>query len=376
MKKPEENNPFKILVVEDDEEQLYVIRKILTDEGFSVHGVIKGYDAINYIMEFPNALMLLDYALPDINGLQVIESLLQLHNQVDFITMTAYGNEHVAVEMMKLGARDYLVKDHNFLKFLPRVVENTVNEILTERRLKEYQEAYREAQERYYDLFENSQDAVYFTSIEGEILAFNQSMVKLFAYNEEELRNLNSRKLYKNPEDRKIFHELIMKQGWVKNFETELLDKNGDTLHVNLTTTLRKSKTGKVVGYNGIIHDLTDRKIAEQKLSESEKRYRNLFEHIPIGVYRTTPEGTILDANPALLSILGCPDVNALINHKGSDFYLEPHERRKWMELIQLKGVISFETRLKTFDGRIIWVNDNARALTDENGDIIYYEGV
>jgi len=118
------------------------------------------------------------------------------------------------------------------------------------------------------------------------------------------------------------------------------------------------------------------RKRAEEALRESEERYRSLFEGVPVGLYRTTQEGRILDGNPALVQMLGCPDLKSLLAANITDTFLDPEERRRWQTLIERRGSLrDFETRVRRHDGTIIWVEDSAQVVHDADGGVLYYEG-
>jgi PAS domain S-box-containing protein len=119
-----------------------------------------------------------------------------------------------------------------------------------------------------------------------------------------------------------------------------------------------------------------NRKRAEEALRESEERYRSLFEDIPVGLYRTTPEGQILDANPALAEMLGYPDRDSLLEVNAADTYVNAEDRRRWQTMMGGEGVVQgFEVQLRRRDGTIIWGRDNARAIRDGKGLVLYYEG-
>ncbi len=122
---------------------------------------------------------------------------------------------------------------------------------------------------------------------------------------------------------------------------------------------------------------LRDEKLeADKALQESEERYRGLFEGVPIGLYRTTPEGRILDANPALVAMLGYPDRQTLMATKVIDGYEYPEERRSWRSLIEREGEVrGYETTWRRYDGTSIWVRESARAVRDVEGQVLYYEG-
>lgn len=115
---------------------------------------------------------------------------------------------------------------------------------------------------------------------------------------------------------------------------------------------------------------------ARQLSLELHQRYRRLFENVPLGIYRTTPDGRILDANAALVEMLGYPNREALIDIKATDSYVDPQDRRRWQELIERQGSVQhFETQLRRRDGCIIWVEDNTQAVRDAEGRVLYYEG-
>ncbi len=370
------NQEIKILVIEDDDNQLIRIQESLRKLGFEVHSTMLGKEGIEMFKSLNNPLILLDYNLPDMNGFDVIDELRREGYNVEFITMTAFGNEHVAVEMMKRGARDYIVKDMNFLDFLPSVVLNTVNRIQVESKLEESQRALKQAQERYYELFENSLDAIFYTNTDGVIQGCNKSMLKLLGYEKQEIETINIRDLFANYTDRMSFINEIETNGFVDNFEAQLLNKNGEILSCLIVCNLRYNSANKKIGYEGIIHDITARKKAEIKLAESEAKYRSLFERIPLGLYITTPDGKFIDGNQELLKMLGISSKEELNNINGRELYLNPDDRDRWLQSIEKNNVVYSEMQMMTPSGKVIWVLDSARAVRDLSGKVLFYEGV
>jgi PAS domain S-box-containing protein len=109
---------------------------------------------------------------------------------------------------------------------------------------------------------------------------------------------------------------------------------------------------------------------------ELHQRYRRLFENVPLGLYRTTPEGHILDANVALVQMLGYPNRETLMAIKATDTYVAPQDRQRWQELMERLGAVRhFEAQLRRRDGSVIWVEDNAQVVRDAEGRVLYYEG-
>jgi PAS domain S-box-containing protein len=119
-----------------------------------------------------------------------------------------------------------------------------------------------------------------------------------------------------------------------------------------------------------------ERAQTQAQLRASEQRYRSLFESVPIGLYRSTPEGRIVDANDALVQMLGYPSREKLLETPAQALFCDPADRQRWQAEMDAKGVVSyFVTQLKRYDGTPIWVVDCARAVRDPQGTILYYDG-
>jgi PAS domain S-box-containing protein len=111
-------------------------------------------------------------------------------------------------------------------------------------------------------------------------------------------------------------------------------------------------------------------------LLESEARYRTLFDGVPVGLYRTTPAGQIVDVNLAMVQMLGYPSREELLATNSANLYADLEERVRWQDLLEREGVVRFfEIRCRRCDGTLIWANDTARAVRDERGQLLYYEG-
>jgi PAS domain S-box-containing protein len=119
-----------------------------------------------------------------------------------------------------------------------------------------------------------------------------------------------------------------------------------------------------------------DLKNTLNELKESRRKFQNFFEHVPIGLYRTTIEGRIIEANPAIVKMLKYPDRQTLIRQALSDLYLNPDERAKWIATVDENGVLKdFEAKLVGFTGEVIWVRNSAIVIKDEKTNEWCLEG-
>ena len=112
-------------------------------------------------------------------------------------------------------------------------------------------------------------------------------------------------------------------------------------------------------------------------MTESESRYQRLFDGVPVGLYQFTPDWRILEANPALVAMLGYPDRESLCQTSAVEIYAEPEELKRWQALIEREGVLpAYELKLRRRDGEIIWIENNGRVVKEPNsGQMLYYEG-
>ncbi|HEX6134616.1 MAG TPA: PAS domain S-box protein [Longimicrobiales bacterium] len=146
---------------------------------------------------------------------------------------------------------------------------------------------------------------------------------------------------------------------WLRDFVRVLMDEQG-----------RASKV------RGVLTDVTQVHAAGDALRESEERYHSLFDRVPVGLYRTTPEGRMIDANPVLVDLLGYPSREALLESNAADAYLDVAERRQWQkQLDRADGVVEVDRQHRRLDGTLVWLRDTARAVRDASGAVQYYEG-
>ncbi len=304
MKRDIENDPIvqKILVVEDSKDLNRVICEILQEEGYETGSAISGSGAIAWAKENPDGIMLLDYMLPDMNGREVIEALEKHNIPIPFIIMTAHGNEKVAVDMMKMGARDYLMKSSGFLDILPSIVEKITLDIHSRRKL---EQAERELQERrekdniirleraeadlqesrygYQQLFESSPEPIVILGLDGIIKDCNHKMTELAGLTKEKMLNKMSLDMGTIPdEDVEKYIEMfsrLMSREKVDPLEIRIKPPGKEMRWFEIHPAMLE-KDGEAVAIQIINRDITLRKQAEERksqlLDEVEKANKDL----------------------------------------------------------------------------------------------------
>jgi PAS domain S-box-containing protein len=243
---------------------------------------------------------------------------------------------------------------------------------------KKIKDSLRQSEKSYRGLFNSIQHAIYLQDENGVFLDVNDGALKMYGYSREEMIGKTPEFVaepYKNN-----FEEVIMKvqkafEGEPQEFEFWGKRKNGEVFpkHVSVYKGIYHDKDVVIA----IAEDITQRKQSEEALKASEERFRNLFNTMPNGFYRSTPEGNFADANPSFIKMLGYDNLEDLkkINIP-NDLYVQTEERDDVIAK-NPEFVNTIESyRLRTKDGRIIWLEDYARYIRDENDNIIFHEGI
>ena len=166
-------------------------------------------------------------------------------------------------------------------------------------------------------------------------------------------------------------------EGAKQQFDRRLRRSDGAELWVLACCNVMPAEARGKVSTLAMMSDITERKLAERALRQSEERFRNLFESVLEGVYQSTPSGRILAANPMLLRMLGLSneaDLNDVQITK--DLYVDPSIRPRLLEQLEREGSLqNVEYELRSGDGRTITVLENAQVVRDPSGEVLYYEG-
>ncbi len=209
-----------------------------------------------------------------------------------------------------------------------------------------------QAEERYRGLFEQSRDAMYFSSLDGHFIDFNQAMLDLLGYSRPEILALPAANIYDHPGDRDRFMTVMAARGSVKAYEVKLRHKDGRKLLCWLSSSTRRDEDGKVIGYQGLIQDITQMRSLQAERDRFFSQTRDL-------ICTVTPDGYFKRINPAFSDTLGYPEQEVLSGH----FFhlLHPEDvglaKHKLAELGQestgrFRGRVTFVTRHRCLNGQ------------------------
>ncbi len=262
---------WTILVVEDDEALNRLIQQRLNRAGYRTEGIFSGREAVELAKNMASPLLLIDYRLPDMLGKELVEEISEHEHPVPFVVMTGQGDEKIAVEMMKLGARDYLVKEANFLDLLPGVIDRLISELNTEKKLETAEKMLKASEENYRTLFDNAGDAIFIHALGSTIIEVNKMAVDSLGYSREAMLRMGLQDITHDSAKAHLTECLseLSKHDRVF-FEIDQVKKDGTRIPTEITSVL--------FDYNGrpavlsIARDVSRRKQLEKQLQQSQDR--------------------------------------------------------------------------------------------------------
>ena len=257
----------KVLLVQPDEKNYATINQLLSGIQGSVFELEWEQDykaAYNKICSSAHDVYLIDYQLGKKSGLELIKETASAECTAPFILLSGPGDPDMDKEAMLYGAADHLVKDHLDAQTLERSIRYAIRHYKTLKELHESEHKYR-------TLFEKSIDAIFITTADHLFIEANPSILALFGYTKNEMLRLTVKDLFVNKLDFFEFNKQILLKRQVKDFEVTLQKKNGEKVVCLINVIVLSDANDHIYGYQGIIHNITERKQVEQDLLIAEK---------------------------------------------------------------------------------------------------------
>ena len=360
-----------ILVVDDDELVRKATVALILKMGYACDAVSSGEKALARLQTEDFDIVLSDVVMNGMSGMEFMKRAKEGFPQSDFIIMTGYTSEYSYADIIKAGAIDYLAKPFEQAELqarLERAIKERTLFCKCNRTIRELEKAKAYA----LGLIESSPDALVILDKDGMITSVNEETVRLTGYASEELIGSQFQNYFTDPERAAEGIRKSFKEGKVTDHELVIKSKAGEKTPMSYNAIVYKDGKGQVEGVFAVARDITEHKRAEKALRESEQLYRTLFENSLDGVYRSTMDGRFIDANPALVKMLGYKNKEELTSiHIPKDLYFLESERPASTER---NGI--FCTRFKRKDGTVIWVEINSRVVVDENSHVSHYENI
>jgi len=265
----------------------------------------------------------------------------------------------------KDGSPCWLIESVHLLDGDPEILEGTVIDI-TDRKLAE--NALRESEERYRLLVERMREGLVQADNDGVLQFVNDRFCEMLGYTREELVGAKGELLLAYAEDVSLMREKTrMRMRHIADqYEVRVRRKDGTVVWLEIGGAPVVDAAGNVVGSIGVHNDVTERRMAEEALRESEARYRLMAENSTDMISRTSTNGILLYASDACRRLLGY-DPSELVGRSIYDFIFEVdrEEVRYLSSLIHESGPTTFAYRVEKKDGSLVWFETTSRSVRD-----------
>jgi len=428
-----------ILIVDDQVATLKVLTTMLTEQGYRVRQAISGPLALKAVQKSPPDLILLDIVMPDMGGYEVCERLKadESTRDIPVIFISALDDVQDKVKAFAVGGVDYMSRLFQEKEVLARLETHlalrAMQKELEEKNAQLEQEiAERKRAEERLQRFADRLETLHVIDV-GILSARSPEEIAQFAlagvrYMAPCRRAVIVEFDFEAQEGVllavDVDQETTIEKGTRVPLEPmrdiiEVLDRGQSYVMEDLLASAEKHPLaaalfaeglrsgiiiplmveGTLIGSLSLHADspglfdreqiMIAREVADSlavalqnarlvgALRESEERYRSLFDGVPVGLYRSTPEGQLLDINLALVEMGRFPDRQSALAANLTDRYVDPEERGRLLATIEQEGIVrDYEYQARRFDGTIILVKDTVRVIRDANGQALSTRGV
>src|SRR5215472_671845 len=247
-------------------------------------------------------VVVMDMSLPDGAGLANVSLLRANAPQLPVIVAGESDDETIALEAVHAGAHDYLVKGQLTPSWLERSLRYAIERHRMDRALLE-------AEEKYHGVFDNLVEGIFQTTPDGRYLMANAALARIYGYEtpEELMQGLTdiSRRLYVDPERRDEFVRLMQENDVLTGFESQVYRKDGTVIWISENCRAIRDSEGRMHYYEGTVEDITQQRLAEEKLRHSEALYHSLVETLPQNIFRKNLQCHFTFANQQFCRTLG-----------------------------------------------------------------------
>ncbi|MCU0576755.1 MAG: PAS domain S-box protein, partial [Desulfobacterota bacterium] len=254
---------------------------------------------------------------------------------------------------------------------------------------KRAEEELRKSEERYRGILDNMEEAYYEVDLQGNFTFFNTRAVNRLGYTIEELSGMNYRQYMNKENAEKVFnayHRVFLTGEPITGLEWELADKDGRNMFVEASVSLRRDARGTPTGFMGVVRDVTERKLAEEALRESEAKYRFLTEKINDVVWTMDLNLHTTYVSPSVTKVLGYTPEERLIQEPQDQMTPETYARAVQSLAYELERdgqpgldpdrTITFEAEYYHKDGSRVWMENRITGIRDEQGRPVGLHGV
>ena len=370
------------------EDEVLIARSVVTmleSKIKDVYVALNGEAGLEIFKKHRPQIVVTDIKMPVMDGLEMIEKIKEIEPATKFIVVSAYGETNYFIRAIELSVHGFILKPVD-LNQLMEIIMELSNSLILQQKIQSKEEERKKAEsarltleKQYAELHENMRDGSVRADLDGKIQNFNIAFQKMLGYSEEELygkttRGITPKKWHSFETD--TVETQVKTNGYSELYEKEYIHRDGRIIPIECRTYLQKDENDEMVGYWGIVRDITSRKQSEEALKESEEQYRDLFENANDLIWLSDLDGKYIMVNRLFEDLLGYSKEE--LDGKQSIFAVAKEDREKSIEFYQrtVNGESNeFIANVVRKDGkrRVFWLK--LRPIY-ENGKVKFVQGM
>jgi PAS domain S-box-containing protein len=299
-----------VLLVEDNPGDVRLVRELVRDvPGLSVHHVDHLAAAIGQLASGKADVVLLDLGLPDSQGLATLRAMLQAGCAAPIVVLTGQDDDALGLTVVQEGAQDFLSKSCVTKDVLTRAVRYAIGRHDARAMLRESETQLRR-------IIDNLQDAYFRADLSGRLTMVSPSAARMYGYESiEEMLQQPAESLYSDPQERAVVHDEVYRNGRVNDRVGLGRRKDGTTFWVSMNAQICYDASGKIIGAEGIVRDITERKRTEEALERTTREWQTTFDATNDAIWLLDKEQRVVRSNEAAERIFQHPAETCIGKH-------------------------------------------------------------
>jgi len=365
--------PIRVLFVEDSEDDAVLLLRELRRGGYGpVFERVDTHEAMVSALDRQAwDIIIADYVMPRFSGLAALKLVKERGLETPFIIVSGKIGEEVAVEAMRAGAHDYIIKN-NLVRLVP-AIDRELREAEVRRERKRAEQKLRQSERKYRQLVELAREGIWVIDPGGRTTFVNPRMAEMLGY---AVKEMTGRPVFSFVEECAVeamrAHVERNKRGFTDHFDFIFIRKDGARVYTSLETSPVTDDDGNITGAMALVADITERKRMEESLRVSEANLRRITDNMMDMITQTDAGFIYRYVSPSHKSFLGY-EPEDMLGKSVLDFVHKSDLKRTAAILetfIKTKSQVKLELRFRHAGGHYLWIESTGNLLLDDGGRV------
>lgn len=357
----------RILHIDDNRFDRELIQESLDETKFHISAVQTRSDLEKMLDRQDFDVVLSDFNILGLTGLEVIDIVVKNCPGLPVILVTGTGSEEIAVEALKKGAADYVIKSPSHIRRLPNAIDAVLDKKRTHQSLLE-------SQRRYQEVVENTEDLITQVDGNGTLLYVNNTAKTIYGLDPSECIGLSAFSFILEADRKKTeehFHHFVIQRALKGTFENRLVSQTGEIYDVSWVSNFHYDSSGQVTKIDSIGRNITDRKKSEDRI----RKWAQVFEHAQWGIAIYDCESFIIGMNNPSFAKMHDYDSKGLIGISVTEIIAAEERDRvvRFLENAHHQGHCTIETKHIQKDGTQFPTLSVVTAVKNDHGKLLYF---